>query len=372
MLLCDRTGIPRKGLQPDGPQLFAALSVLAADSITISHELLGAVVSSHSRQTCVIAPVAKMQRMQNRNAKALFISRGARVDFYDIAIEICKLLHGRTVDGEVLLYQQLLEAPLDKLEQRGVPVKRLLGLRFTQHYEKVNDASQGSGSDAKGSAYHPLSQAHALERQIQSEETADFDASWRSQVRSATKLKFGRAFTGTQWSNPAHIDEHVDAVEFQCVHWSPANMKRFSIVQNIPLFVDASAAELWSSTADGSEAAERLACLLSALAKRVLVVAPSCIHMYFDKAGPNIAFNSSGTLFFNLRYYIQCHFKRSGNLSDPERDPQHIFFWFITMVHELAHNGALNHNSTHENFMETMATESFPRLLAFVQSLNSL
>ncbi len=57
MLLCDRTGIPRKGLQPDGPQLFAALSVLAADSITISHELLGAVVSSHSRQTCVIAPV---------------------------------------------------------------------------------------------------------------------------------------------------------------------------------------------------------------------------------------------------------------------------------------------------------------------------
>ena len=37
-------------------------------------------------------------------------------------------------------------------------------------------------------------------------------------------------------------------------------------------------------------------------------------HVYYDPDGPTIAFNRNRTLFFNLRYFLTLHYKRTDNL----------------------------------------------------------
>lgn len=37
---------------------------------------------------------------------------------------------------------------------------------------------------------------------------------------------------------------------------------------------------------------------------KIYNVDPRALHVFYDKAGPTIAFNRSGSLFFNLRYHL--------------------------------------------------------------------
>lgn len=34
---------------------------------------------------------------------------------------------------------------------------------------------------------------------------------------------------------------------------------------------------------------------------------PKALHIFYDKSGPLIAFNRSGSLFFNLRFHLAWH-----------------------------------------------------------------
>jgi hypothetical protein len=70
--------------------------------------------------------------------------------------------------------------------------------------------------------------------------------------------------------------------------------------------------------------------------------------MYLDQSGSMKAFNKDGALFFNLRYFVQCH------TNDPDLA---LSSWYMTFCHELAHNVERGHNRAHGALVEILAEE---------------
>ncbi|GJJ14590.1 hypothetical protein Clacol_008856 [Clathrus columnatus] len=78
---------------------------------------------------------------------------------------------------------------------------------------------------------------------------------------------------------------------------------------------------------------------------------PESVNVFYDSAGPLIAFNRSGRIFVNVRYYNTRHdedVKRGQN-------KQALVSWYHSLAHELAHNLVHPHNSEHEFYFSTIS-----------------
>lgn len=84
------------------------------------------------------------------------------------------------------------------------------------------------------------------------------------------------------------------------------------------------------------------------------------INIYHDFKGAAIAFNSNGSLFCNLRYFLQLH---AGAMSSSEGKVEAMAYWWITLCHELAHNLVKDHSSDHSYYTESFAASYFRRMV---------
>jgi len=71
------------------------------------------------------------------------------------------------------------------------------------------------------------------------------------------------------------------------------------------------------------------------------------IHLCYEPKGKTIAFNSNGSLFFNLHFW---HVHGHNQPTDAARTDG-ITWWFMVMCHELAHNMVKAHNTEHSSHM---------------------
>lgn len=77
------------------------------------------------------------------------------------------------------------------------------------------------------------------------------------------------------------------------------------------------------------------------------------IHIFYDTTGNTIAFYRNGSLFFNLRFYLNLHDAPSAAPDSQVRRTKRrdaLKFWYMTMCHELAHCFEARHNAQHEVF----------------------
>ncbi|KNZ80421.1 Sacsin [Termitomyces sp. J132] len=83
---------------------------------------------------------------------------------------------------------------------------------------------------------------------------------------------------------------------------------------------------------------------------RVYDLPLTSLHVFYDIGGGLIAFNRNGSIFVNLRYYMEWHDKDVGvgNLN------QAYISWFFTLAHEIAHNLVRSHNSEHEFYFSAI------------------
>lgn len=109
---------------------------------------------------------------------------------------------------------------------------------------------------------------------------------------------------------------------------------------------------------------ERFGYLLHALAA-VFQLDATTMAIFYAKSGRVIAFNASGSLFFNLRHYATLH--DADSRDKPSREA--LIFWYTTTCHELAHNLAKEHNQRHGQYTEAMVEEYFPRFLDWLRQL---
>jgi hypothetical protein len=85
---------------------------------------------------------------------------------------------------------------------------------------------------------------------------------------------------------------------------------------------------------------------------------PSAINLFYDEAGSTIAFNKSGTIYCNLRYYHQLSHATSSDGSA---------YWYVTLAHEIAHNLVSEHSSAHEFYTESLVVAHLKRLIPLLK-----
>ncbi|KAG6038673.1 hypothetical protein E4U41_003908 [Claviceps citrina] len=95
-------------------------------------------------------------------------------------------------------------------------------------------------------------------------------------------------------------------------------------------------------------------------------LAPAVLHIFYDESGGTIAFNTGGSIFCNLRFFLQLHaagVSAGGGLGRAEA----ATWWWVVLAHELAHNLLLHaeaeadssHMITSETDMTRLLRESF-------------
>ncbi|KAF2478642.1 hypothetical protein BDY17DRAFT_305555 [Neohortaea acidophila] len=86
----------------------------------------------------------------------------------------------------------------------------------------------------------------------------------------------------------------------------------------------------------------------------------SRLNIFHDDAGASIAFNTNGSIFCNLRYFVQLHL---AGMASPEGKVEACSYWYITLCHELAHNLVADHSSQHSFYTESFAAQYFRRMV---------
>ncbi|KAJ3001610.1 hypothetical protein HKX48_002788 [Thoreauomyces humboldtii] len=73
------------------------------------------------------------------------------------------------------------------------------------------------------------------------------------------------------------------------------------------------------------------------------------VHVFWEEK-ETIAFNASGTLYFNMTYYqaLHCHPGKRENRHEPNKPSEPaLYWWFVVFAHEFAHNSAKGHGKEH-------------------------
>ncbi|KAI8149845.1 hypothetical protein BJV82DRAFT_2121 [Fennellomyces sp. T-0311] len=91
----------------------------------------------------------------------------------------------------------------------------------------------------------------------------------------------------------------------------------------------------------------------------------SSLHLFYDTQGSTIAFNMSGSLFMNLRYYLALHETEDPAQTAAKRK-EALIYWFMTICHELAHNFVGDHSSEHEFYMSSFAEVYLESLINYL------
>ncbi|KAI5849605.1 hypothetical protein DFP73DRAFT_541210 [Morchella snyderi] len=89
------------------------------------------------------------------------------------------------------------------------------------------------------------------------------------------------------------------------------------------------------------------------------------LHIFYDEVGNTIAFNTNGSLFCNLRFYLQLHAK-DVTMGDSS---QALIYWFVVLCHELAHNLVQVHDEKHSFYTETFVQEYFVKIMTKLKSI---
>ncbi|KAI1375256.1 hypothetical protein F4677DRAFT_423669 [Hypoxylon crocopeplum] len=91
----------------------------------------------------------------------------------------------------------------------------------------------------------------------------------------------------------------------------------------------------------------------------------AALHIFYDQDGGTIAFNRSGSIFCNLRFFMQLH---ADHLSTDGKAPAAVWWW-VVLAHELAHNIIPLHNADHSYYTESFIQQYFPKMMIFANNL---
>ncbi|WYZ38743.1 hypothetical protein EsH8_III_000657 [Colletotrichum jinshuiense] len=96
----------------------------------------------------------------------------------------------------------------------------------------------------------------------------------------------------------------------------------------------------------------------------VYSLSPRVLHIFYDESGSTIAFNSSGSVFCNLRFFLQLHADKITRSQSGEAKAEAAVWWWVVLAHELAHNLVQPHNSDHSYYTESFIQQYFAKMVA--------
>lgn len=92
----------------------------------------------------------------------------------------------------------------------------------------------------------------------------------------------------------------------------------------------------------------------------------TAVQIHYDAEGPCIAFNTNGSIFCNLRFFLQLHYNKmiATGRTGMEGRAEATIWWFVVVAHELAHNLVAAHDANHSYYTESFVQEYFTKMMA--------
>ncbi|CAF1507234.1 unnamed protein product [Adineta ricciae] len=107
---------------------------------------------------------------------------------------------------------------------------------------------------------------------------------------------------------------------------------------------------------------------------KVFAIPIETVHLFRDIESARIAFNSNGSLFYNLRYFEQVYWDDlkpflNGNCSSSiEIVRRLINFYYMVTCHELSHNIDSNHDLNFINRLERVSARFMDQRDSFIST----
>lgn len=324
----------------------------------------------------------------------------AKLDMYEIATSLCRLLFGTNKMNATLLLGTILSADLNFLERRGILVDQFsrqhkdgsgMESKTRQNRSGVSSLTANSlqqstpdpqldsqsncerlpGGSAAGPQFPSFPQpANSVLLKIPEASNVPSDNSLDTirtsrQVISPNYIRYNvkKAIEAcTSWGGGRKSAIHTDTSQFlrsgfckvsadraQCLRHI-GNVKNVQVCLNenthiaMPTFMEAKCGPL-----------ARFVDILISLSK-IYAIPTETLRIFYDILGGCIAFNCRGVIYLNLRYFEVWHDDqvKSGNRQNAQ------MAWFLALAHEVAHNLTELHDSEHEFWFSAICEAHLP------------
>lgn len=181
----------------------------------------------------------------------------------------------------------------------------------------------------------------------------DVQSNLKSAIKASREYSASNLFSAPQTKN-------VKETPSYCDHRPAQDIKLITELQNgFRLYLSRDNPNPNGFLQDNKDAIANFVFVLQEVAN-VFELPAKTINIYHDLKGAAIAFNSNGSLFCNLRYFLQLH---AGDMGSSEGKVEALAYWWITLCHELAHNLVKDHSSDHSYYTESFAACYFRRMV---------
>lgn len=391
-----------KAIRHDAKWLSSNLTVQCVSDISIRYSLAERNVATSSRRSAAILKI---------RGTGYVLSVTPKYDLYEVSSELVRLLITRPKRNDAIALERILTEPLRRLQQKGINVERILrrkeheariarqheqerqeeeqqrlaeqaksGLVKADHTENVTPATPEKSIQMPGSFGSPDTGMEVADNGRRSMDKglinnwakklgfknssnpppSGTDGPQISRDIQATKSNIQNAIkecrpTGMSDINTKH---HQDPTELDrggyCNGEQWENLHKAFSVPFAGRHVDIYYGR--EESAPLTDYQSHLSAFLPLILglTSIFGVNPAAVNIFVDKKSNTVAFNMSGSLFFNLAWYMTLHSEGWGTREGRLRA---LDSWFFTYCHELAHNLVGDHNARHNWYQQQIAIE---------------
>jgi hypothetical protein len=397
----ERDATSSKAIKHDSKWLATNLHVQCVSDISTRYSLPERNVATSQQKSAVVVKV---------KGQGYVLSITPKYDLYEVSTELIRLLISRPKRNDAFGLERIMTEPLRRLQAKGINVERILRRREyeariakQQEVEREEEDQQREAEQAKsamvrsekGKGAPPATPDKAnqmpgafgspdtgMELAENNGKSADkglinnwakklgFKAESRPRTNTdgpqisrdvqATKSNIQSAIkdcrpTGMQDINTKH---HKEATELDrggyCNGEQWENLHKALSVPFAGRHVDIYYG--LGEIAPLSEIQGHLSAFLPLIfgLTSIFSVNPAAVNIFLDKKSNTVAFNMSGSLFFNLAWFMGLH---SDSWNTREGRLRALDSWFCTYCHELAHNLVADHNARHSWYQQQIIIE---------------
>lgn len=388
-----------KSIRHDAKWLSSNLLVQCVSDISIRYSLADRNVATSSTRTAAMVKV---------RGSGVVLNVTPQYDIYEVSSELVKLLIQRPKQNDALALERYLTESLRRLQAKGINVERILRRkeyeariakqqeleREQEDQQRLTEQAKSLPPDRTEEEPHPPGtpeKSHNMPGAFGSPDMELADNNRHSTDKNvfnnwAKKLGFKNTPTPTFGTDGPQINKDLQATKSNITNaikeCRPTNMRNVNSKHHQdPTELDKGGycrGEQWENLQKAytipysgrhvdiyfgkhqTETPRELQSPLSSFLPlifgltSIFGVNPAAVNIFLDNKSNTVAFNMSGSLFFNLAWFMALH--ASGYETVGGRLTA-LDSWFFTYCHELAHNLVADHNARHSWYQQQIAIE---------------
>lgn len=391
-----------KAVKHDAKWLGSNLTVQCVSDISIRYSLTERNVATSSKRSAVL---------EKTRTQGYVLSITPKYDLYEVSSELVRLLVQRHKRNDAIALERILTEPLRRLQEKGINVERILrrreheariarqmeqereeeeqqrmveqaksGVVTTEEKRDVPPETPQKPNQMPGSFGSPETGMEVAENNHRpadkglinnwakklgfknepSQRASGTDGPQINRDISATRSNIQNAIKECRPTGMSNINtkHHQDPTELDkggyCNGEQWENLHKAFSVPYAGRHVDIYYGR--DEAAPPADLHPQLSAFLPMIfgLTGVFGVNPAAVSIFLDRKSNTVAFNLSGSLFFNLAWFMALH---SAGCATQEGKVRALDSWFFTYCHELAHNLVGDHDARHSWYQQQIAIE---------------